>query len=113
MDANRTFGHLRPPTAEQIKKYAARYHMTLSDEHAADFVSVMSAIMMDIDKIDELPEPPAPRPSRPEIRADRPRQKKTPITRSSASAPSEGRMRDLSLACEQLSRTASPSLGFR
>lgn len=60
VDANRAFGHLRPPTAEQIKKYAARYHMTLSDEHAADFVSVMSAIMMDIDKIDELPEPPAP-----------------------------------------------------
>jgi amidase len=60
---NREFGHLRPPTVEQLQKYGSRHRFAINDEQAAELAPVMAALLRAFDEIDELPQPsPTPTP---------------------------------------------------
>ena len=61
MDSRRAFGHLRPPTADQLIEYARRHRMHLDATGAAELVPVIAATITGFDVIDELT-PPAPAP---------------------------------------------------
>lgn len=57
---NRPFGHVRPPTAEQLQEYSARHHFDLDEELAAQLVPVVAEMVTAFDLIDELPQPAQP-----------------------------------------------------
>jgi amidase len=56
----RVYGHLRPPTPEQLQTYAARHAITLSADQAAELLPTVAGMLSVFDVIDELPEPAVP-----------------------------------------------------
>ncbi|HEY1831423.1 MAG TPA: amidase family protein [Acidimicrobiales bacterium] len=56
----RAIGYLRPPTAIQVKDYATRHHLDLSDEEAAAMVEAVSASLEVFTRVEELDEPSVP-----------------------------------------------------
>jgi amidase len=56
----RAAGYLRPPTAAQVKNYAAKHRLTLSDEEAAAMVHAVSASLDVYTRVEELDEPRVP-----------------------------------------------------
>jgi len=57
MRPNREYGYVRPPSAEQLQRYAARHRISLTDEEAAELVPIAAETVAGFDVIDELPEP--------------------------------------------------------
>ena len=64
MRTNRAYTHIHPPQPGDLQRYAARHHITLSDDQAAKLAPVTAALLLDFDTLDELPEPAAPGPAR-------------------------------------------------
>jgi amidase len=53
----RATGYLRPPSPAQVRGYAARHRLTLSDEEAAAMVMAVSASLDVFTRVEELDEP--------------------------------------------------------
>ncbi|HEY3941188.1 MAG TPA: amidase family protein [Acidimicrobiales bacterium] len=53
----RATGYLRPPTTTQVKSYAARHHLELSDEEALAMAEAVAASLQVFTRVEELEEP--------------------------------------------------------
>lgn len=60
MDSQRVFGHLRPPTPEQLATYAGRLGMNPTAAELATWGAAVAASLEGIDRIEELDQPSVP-----------------------------------------------------
>jgi len=54
MFEHRAFGRLRPPTADQLARYAANHHLTVGDEDREVLGAAVAGLLAGFDRIEEL-----------------------------------------------------------
>ena len=57
MDRHKIRGHVRPPSLEQVKQFAAWSYLDLSEEEAREYRGIIGDLLSMCDRIDELPQP--------------------------------------------------------
>jgi hypothetical protein len=57
MFPSRAVGYMRPPTSEEVVKYAARHHLHPTPEDLTELVSAVAASLEGYTRVEEVPRP--------------------------------------------------------
>lgn len=78
MRPGREYGFIRPPAVAEIREYAARHRIGLTEEQAAELRPVFEQMMTTFDALEEIPEPVPDTPARVRDAGEPPREGEDP-----------------------------------